>query len=109
MKYIDVEKLITLLEQRKKQLAQWVNEEYANQRIDEINGILDVDISSLQQEQSEIDLKKEIEVCWETHINDAFGIPIEGRITKFEVEGIARHFYELGKLNARKEEQYGTL
>lgn len=50
MKYIDAEKLIALLEQRKKQLAQWTGKEYANQRIDEIDCILDVDIDSLQQE-----------------------------------------------------------
>lgn len=49
-KYIDAEKLIALLEQRKKQLAQWMYKEQANQRIDEIDCILDVDIASLQQE-----------------------------------------------------------
>lgn len=53
-KYIDAEKLIALLEQRKKQLAQWVDTEYANQRIDEIDCILDVDIDSLQQEQESV-------------------------------------------------------
>lgn len=53
-------------------------------------------INSLQQEQSEINLEKEIEVCWETYLKDAFGMPIEGRITKYEVEEIARHFYALG-------------
>ena len=50
-KYIDAEKLIALLEQRKKQLVQWTDKEYANQRIDEIDCILDVDIDSLQQER----------------------------------------------------------
>lgn len=50
-KYIDTKKLIALLEQRKKQLVQWTDKEYANQRIDEIDCILDVDIDSLQQEQ----------------------------------------------------------
>lgn len=53
-------------------------------------------IDSLQQEQPEMDLEKEIEVCWETYLKDAFGMPIEGRITKYEVEEIARHFYALG-------------
>jgi hypothetical protein len=51
MKYIDTDKLIALLEQRKKQLVQWMDKEYANQRIDEIDCILDVDIASLQQER----------------------------------------------------------
>ena len=53
-KYIDAEKLIALLEQRRKQLEQWTDNEYANHRIDEIDCILDVDINSLQQEQESI-------------------------------------------------------
>lgn len=54
IKYIDAEKMKAFLEQRKKQLAQWTDKEYANQRIDEIDGILDVDIDSLQQEQESV-------------------------------------------------------
>ena len=53
-KYIDAEKLIALLEQRRKQLERWTDNEYANHRIDEIDCILDVDINSLQQEQESI-------------------------------------------------------
>lgn len=56
-KYIDAEKLIAVLEQRKKQLARWTDKDYANQRIDEIDCILDVDIDSLPQEQPEVDLE----------------------------------------------------
>ncbi len=89
-KYIDAEKLIALLEQRKKQLAQWVDTEYANQRIDEIDCILDVDIDSLQQEQSEVDLEKEIDMM-------ADSVPCR----KEDIEYIVRHFYDL-KFNARK-------
>lgn len=89
-KYIDAEKLIALLEQRKKQLAQWVDTEYANQRIDEIDCILDVDIDSLQQEQPEVDLEKEIDMM-------ADSVPCR----KEDIEYIVRHFYEL-KFNARK-------
>lgn len=61
MKYIDAEKLIALLEQRKMQLAQWTDKEYANQRIDEIDCILDVDIESLQQEQPKVNLESVVE------------------------------------------------
>ena len=69
-KYIDAEKLIALLEQRKKQLARWTwtDKEYANHRIDEIDCILDVDINSLQQEQQEIDFSFE---DWKTFRREA--------------------------------------
>ena len=46
-KFIDAEKLLELLEQRKTQLSRWVNTDRANERIDEICGIIDSDIESL--------------------------------------------------------------
>ena len=104
-KYIDAEKLIALLEQRKKQLARWTDKEYANQRIDEIDCILDVDIDSLQQEQSKVDLEKEIATWIPSHITGGEeGVWKECREAVTKWAGIvARHFYELG-LKARKEE-----
>lgn len=64
-KYIDAEKLIALLEQRKKQLARWTDKEYANQRIDEIDCILDVDIDSLQQDKESVELELCSQTWWE--------------------------------------------
>ena len=66
----------------------------------------DLRVSSLQQEQSEVDLEKEIQ----EHIYNVFfdleGIAIQGATAYACVEDmvyIARHFYELG-LKARKED-----
>jgi len=100
-KYIDAEKMIAFLENKKAENI--IGGDYSDGVLDTCDNILAF-ITSLQQEQPEVDLEKEIEVCWETYIKDAFGIPIEGRITKYEVEEIARHFYELGRLNTKKEE-----
>lgn len=97
-KYIDAEKLIALLEQRKKQLSQWTDKKYANQRIDEIDCILDVDIDSLQQEQPKVDLEKEIEQYTEETIH----LPITHKRTPMDIMEsdwvrCAHHFYKLGK------------
>jgi hypothetical protein len=90
MKYIDAEKLIALLEQRKKQLAKWTDKEYANQRIDEIDCILDVDIDSFQQETSEISLEEFTEKMkdWKARYNYPDNIPI-----KATMAFTARMFY----------------
>ena len=107
MKYIDAEKLIALLEQRKKQLARWTDKEYANQRIDEIDCILDVDIDSLQQEQSKADLDADIEMEWDSfnkHITKySEGTEEVVWLNWLSFVDIANYFYELG-LNAKKEE-----
>lgn len=85
MKYIDAEKLITLLEQRKNQLARWTDKEYANQRIDEIDCVI-VDIDSLQKEQPEE--KKNCAGCphcvdrkdqYGWHFKGCFGGPYKGK------------------------------
>lgn len=102
MKYIDAEKLVTIIEERKAQQDQWVNRYHdaINQGIsNELTEILDI-IYSLQQEQPEVDLEKEIkDTCRGYRINDYH----EQELGKQDIENLARHFYELG-LNARKEE-----
>lgn len=44
---INISDLIKVLEQRKVQLSKWTDQDRANERIDEIDCILDVDIDSL--------------------------------------------------------------
>lgn len=62
-----------------------------------INRINDI-IDSLQQEQPEVDLEKEIkDTCCGYRINDYH----EQELGKHDIENIAHHFYELGR-NSRK-------
>ena len=98
MKYIDAEKLTKLVKEwRNKQMGfAW----------DAVNKVLKI-ITSLQQEQPEVDLEKEIQIwCHNplyelTKEQDTGKAPVKVLIS--DIEDTARHFYELG-LNARKEE-----
>lgn len=100
-RYIDADKLRALLVERYNAFQIGQHSPFRNGKVETLRETIEL-IDSLQQEQPEVDLEKEIYTCFEKYTKDAFGIPIEGRITKFEVEEIAHHFYELG-LNARKE------
>lgn len=98
-KYIDTEKLKTEL----KKLSESDNPiEYSSMEKSAYNcALYDVEllITSLQQEQSEVDLEKEYKTWW----NSISGkINIE-HVMEWYMHETARHFYELG-LNARKEE-----
>lgn len=58
-----------------------------------------------KQEQPEVDLEKEIDKEWKkcNPIDEGMGVEMAYiHIEAFDI--IARHFYELGRLNARKEE-----
>lgn len=57
-------------------------------------------ITSLQQEQPEVDLEKEIG-HWMDKLDDKYCILVEDYSIQ-DIKDTARHFYELG-LNARKE------
>lgn len=61
-------------------------------------------IDSLQQEQQEVNLEKEIDVCWQNWLSPSNQKEVEGVLPKTEFAMYVRHFYELG-LNARKEEK----
>ena len=92
MKYIDADKLIAEIEERIA-LLKGVNSkgDYGKGSIDADMGILEY-IKSLQQEQPEVDLEKEIhEKSMELHTAPCYE----------ELANFARHFYELG-LKARK-------
>lgn len=96
-KYIDAEKLTTIIEERKAQQDQWINRYHdpINQGISqELTEILSI-IDSLQQEQPEVDIKKKLHayICSDEYMNTRE----DGSLL------IARHFYGLGK-TARKEE-----
>lgn len=90
-KYIDAEKLIAEIERRRLSNRYTYTEDYEN----ELLGI----ITSLQQEQSEADLEKEIDDYYHANL----GLILSQVDTKVIVSEIARHFFELGK-NTRKEE-----
>ena len=100
MKYIDSEKLIAEIGRRKKSIDEcpFIEAEFGAEmrregKIQAYNEILSL-ITSLQQEQPEVELEKEIDVWYNT-----MGIPV----TADALKETARHFYELG-LNARKED-----
>ena len=62
-------------------------------------------ITSLQQEQLDMDLEKEIEEYFKGWTETDEGIACHYQYVDLNTcRGIAHHFYELGKLNAIKEE-----
>ena len=99
-KFIDIDKLIAEIEKRqearqdRRDTASWENEYWPegdfSTRDDEDDAILSI-ITSLQQEQPEVDLKKELKNLLKSRDNGCSALDV------------ARHFYKLG-LNARKEE-----
>ena len=94
-KYIDAEKLIERLEEMKR--AEYENCGGVNSKTGALQEVQEL-ITSLQQEQPEVDLKEEI-----TSFFSKNPIPYE-HITDWPLlKNTALHFYELG-LNARKEE-----
>ena len=104
MKYIDAEKLKTEIErlyynEAEKDESILAADAYKN-ALDAVEKFLD----SLQQEQTEVDLEKEIDSEWKKclPIDEGMGVEVANiHIEAFDI--IARYFYELG-LNARKEE-----
>lgn len=85
-KYIDAEKLKAEIERRNLS-NRYITTEGYEQELYEL-------IDSLQQEQPEVDLEKGIDDWYNT-----MGVPLSVDALK----ETARHFYELGRLNARNE------
>ena len=108
-KYIDADRLKELLDAKYKEFTEKAKKDCPLQYQYMADGldIAEQFIDSLQQEQPEVDLEKEINIeisKWTCYEEIGFGArydakPFDGR----DIEKIARHFYELG-LNARKEE-----
>ena len=98
MKYIDADKLKELIDDKWKELAD-KNVKVGGGKWDaEISTYMSVLrlIDSLQQEQPEVDLEKEID----NYFGDVVMMPNCSRMT---LEKVARRFYELG-VNSKKEE-----
>lgn len=99
MKYIDAELLKTELKRRIKErdnmmkLGTYFSTSYVYE------DILDL-IDSLQQEQPEGELEKEMTAYIEQHFHIRYDETLEvgnDPLTTYDFEKIARHFYELGK------------
>ena len=100
MKYINAEKLKELINEKRKELADENVKVGGGKRDAEISTYSSVLrlIDSLQQEQSEVELEKEI-YKWIAE-GDITDIRF-GDYDDLDIERTARHFYELG-FNARK-------
>lgn len=105
-KYIDAEKLKSLLDEKYKEFMKKAKTDgYTTLQYQHMADGIDIAeqlIDSLQQEQPEVDLEKEIDLCWQDWISPSNQSSVEGVLPKSEFSMYARHFYELG-LNARKE------
>ena len=108
-KYIDAEKLIVEIERQQRRLMVLSNTEQVDMRRDcalqngVYNSILSF-ITSLQQEQPEMNLGKEFSLEYATYHLPGFiiGTLCDGTEVIDFIYKTARHFFELG-LNARKE------
>ncbi len=108
MKYIDAECLIDKILQLQKEYAQTEVKEDSKAMRAVLGGqcftLMEVVkiIQSLQDEQPEVDLEKEIRSAWEKCNPVDEGMGVESAYMHIEAfDIIARHFYELG-LKSRK-------
>ena len=87
MKYIDADKLIAEIEKRQ----EYLGDHNFHSMASEYDWLLGI-VESLQQEQPEVDLEKEIEeYCGDRNVRPVPDL----------MEQVARHFYELG-INEKK-------
>lgn len=100
MKYIDAEKLKAEIDGLESFSCIGEVQDGFYSAISRINDIID----SIQQEQPEVDLEKEIDKEWAKcePIDEGMGLE-SANIVNEQFNSIALHFYELG-LKARKEE-----
>lgn len=96
MKYIDADKLIAEIERYIKHYEKLNRDEFKNGELYICQELLSF-IKSLRQEQQEVDLEKEIDVCWQNWLSPSNRKEVEGVLPKTEFAMYARHFYELGK------------
>jgi len=96
MKYIDADKLIAKIKELNLVTKTYEEQVAFNNALAMVVEIID----SLQQEQPEVDLEKEIDK-WFDSMGEAWE---DGEWSTNDIKSTARHFFELG-LNARKEKQ----
>ena len=100
MKYIDADKLIVEIEKLNSLVPYESKDRHDEGLHDAYKAVKNV-IDSLQQEQPEVE--KEIDAVWNPRFNLGWDEKSLLSISRSAFETIARHFYELGKLNVRKE------
>lgn len=98
-KYIDADLLRKEIEKERKNIDGLFTEgdnSFYDGQDDAYNHTLAL-INSLQQEQQEVNLEKEIDACWQNWLSPSNQKEAEGVLPKTEFAMYARHFYELGK------------
>ncbi len=103
-KYIDADKLKSIIKSQIKERKEWMKDIDRSDRQDQLwsdlNGedmsILQI-INSLQQEQPEVDLEKEIEKFLASEDSTSYDNAGTYKVSFKDPVKIARHFYELGK------------
>lgn len=108
MKYIDADRLRAEIEKKRNEIvAEALDPDASIERVasakykkDALSDAISI-IDSLQQEQPEVDLNKEIDSCWQGWVSPSNQSSVEGVLPKSEFSMYARHFFDLG-LNARK-------
>lgn len=109
MKYIDSEKLIAEIERRMPGLYPTVGFEMTPIGVsmqlarEELKHLLFF-VKSLQREQPEADLEKEFSIWWKKNRATDYNVDILYERYSAISQKLANHFFELGRLNAKKEE-----
>lgn len=112
MKYIDAEKLKAEIERRMGKHweglpdADSPEDDWTHNELCELGAYKELEhiedfLNSLQQEQPEVDLGKEIDAMWNPHFNLGWDEYSCLTMNRGGFEKLVRHFYELG-LKARK-------
>ena len=109
-KYIDADKLKNELESIYDNMLKRIkidkdNSDYWGGKADAYRNVIDT-ITSRQQEQPEVDLEKEFALEYAIYHLPTFILAslVDGTELIDFIHKTARHFYELGRLNTRKEE-----
>lgn len=92
-KYIDADKL-------KAHIQRLIKKD--NYELFDVPELLSV-IDSLQQEQLNVDLEKEIDKCWQNWLSPSNQKEVEGVLPKTEFTMYARHFSEFGRKQVLQE------
>lgn len=110
-KYIDAEKLKSIIKAQIKERKEWMKDIDRSDRQDQLWSDLNREdmsilqtIDSLHQEQPDVDLEKEIDCFWDScikHKNERGGNVIWSN--KLEIEALFRYVFELGLKSKQKD------